>query len=164
MTSTVRAVRTSGGEQLMSNTDPQSVVLAFVSRIKAGDVDGIAALLTDEHEFIDTAGASFRGRENLREGWVGYFRLFPDYHIDAPAVRVEGSTVTLVGMSTGTLTPLGEQALRRPDGTLPAPEELQGPAIWTAFLENGLIAQWCVYGDSPEVHVALGIPASQSAV
>jgi ketosteroid isomerase-like protein len=143
----------------MENTDPRSVVLAFVSRINAGDVDGIAALLTDDHEFIDTAGASFRGRENLREGWVGYFRLFPDYHIDAPAVRVEGSTITLVGTSTGTLTPFGEQALRRPDGTLPAPDELQGPAIWTACVEDGLIAQWRVYSDTADVRAALGLPA-----
>ncbi len=143
----------------MKNTDPQSVVLAFVSRINAGDVDGIAALLTEDHEFIDTAGVSFRGRENLREGWTGYFRLFPDYRIDAPAVRVQGGTVTLVGTSSGTLTPFGEQALRRPDGSLPAPDELQGPAIWTARVEDGLIAQWCVYGDAPEVRATIGVSA-----
>ncbi|MGE0543415.1 MAG: nuclear transport factor 2 family protein [Dehalococcoidia bacterium] len=143
----------------MQNTDPRSVVLAFVSRINAGDVDGIAALLTDDHEFIDTAGMSFRGRETLREGWAGYFQLFPDYHIHAPSVRVESGTVTLVGTSTGTLTPFGEQTLRRPDGTLPAPNQLQGPAIWTACVEDGLIAQWRVCSDTADVRAALGIPA-----
>jgi hypothetical protein len=72
--------------------------------------------------------------------------------------------VTIAGTSTGTLSAFGEQALRRQDGSLLAPNELQGPAIWSAFVDGSLIAQWRVYGDTPELRDALGIPASPSTV
>ncbi len=141
----------------MTPADPRGVALAFVARINAGDVAGIAALLTEDHEFIDIPGHSFRGRETLREGWTGYFRLFPDYQVHVEDVRVAGDTVTLIGRSTGTLLAEGAETLRRPDGTLPPPDELQGPAIWTGRVRDGLIAQWRVYWDTPAVRAALGL-------
>ena len=143
----------------MGNSDAVSVALAIVERINAGDVDGIAALLTDNHEFIDTGGASFRGREALREGWRGYFALFPDYRIDIEWVGEDGGAVMLLGRSSGTLSAHGREALRRPDGGLPPQDELQGPAIWTARIANSLVAQWRVYADMPETRITLGIPA-----
>jgi len=113
----------------MQHTDPRAVVLAFVARINAGDVPCIAALLTDDHEFTDIPGTFHRGRETLRQGWIGYLRLFPDYHIEVALVLVESDMVTPVGESHGTLSAFGAEALRGSDGSLPPPEELQGPAI-----------------------------------
>jgi uncharacterized protein (TIGR02246 family) len=143
----------------VTEIDPRAVALAFVARINAGDVDGLAALMTDDHEFIDIPGDSFRGRETLREGWIAYYRLFPDYQIHIRRVSVDGPVVTLIGETTGTLSPFGHEALRRPDGTLPGQEELQGPAIWTALVREGLVAQWRVYWDTPATRAALGLPS-----
>jgi ketosteroid isomerase-like protein len=137
--------------------DARAVTLDFVGRINAGDVDGIVALLTEDHEFVDTEGVSNHGRETLRGGWHGYFALFPDYQILVDEILVADSLVTLVGRSTGTLSPHGREVLRRADGSLPPDDELQGPAIWTARIENGLVAQWRVYVDTTETRAALGI-------
>jgi uncharacterized protein (TIGR02246 family) len=134
------------------------VALAFVDRINDGDVAGIAALLTEDHEFVDTAGESFRGRETLRQGWIGYFQLFPDYRIAVEHVHVDGDRVALLAVTSGTLSAEGAETLRRPDGTLPAADELQGPVILTAQVRDGQIAQWRVFWDTPEARAELGFP------
>jgi hypothetical protein len=93
----------------------------------------------------------------MRAGWEGYFRLFPDYQIAVERVLVDGSAVTLLGRSTGTLSEHGREALRRPYGSLPPEHELQGPAIWTARIQDGQVAQWRVDPDTPAVRAALAI-------
>jgi ketosteroid isomerase-like protein len=149
-----------GGDVSAVDRGPSSeagrVALAFVERINAGDVAGIVALMTDDHEFVDTSGAAFRGREGMHDGWVAYFRLFPDYQIAVDRVLVEGPDVTLLGRSSGTLSAFGLEALRRPDGSLPPDHELQGPAIWTACVRDGLVCQWRVYADTPDTRALLG--------
>jgi ketosteroid isomerase-like protein len=141
----------------MSEPDPQSVALGFVAAINAADVDRLAALMTEDHEFIDTLNQSFRGRGPMREGWVGYYRLFPDYQIFLDRVLAGGDVVTLAGSTNGTLSEFGREALRRADGTLPGMDELQGPALWTARIEGDKVAQWRVYWDTPATRAALGI-------
>jgi ketosteroid isomerase-like protein len=42
------------------------LVRAFVGRINAHDVDGLAALMTEDHRFIDSLGQIVRGREAVR--------------------------------------------------------------------------------------------------
>jgi uncharacterized protein (TIGR02246 family) len=133
------------------------VALSFVECINAGDVEGIVALMTDDHEFIDTSGEAYRGREAMRAGWAGYFRLFPDYQVVVDDVRVAGSDVTMRGRSTGTLSEEGRETLRRPDGSLPPDDELQGTAIWTARILDGRVLRWRVYADTPDVRAALAI-------
>jgi ketosteroid isomerase-like protein len=149
----------SGGttDKSMNQTDPQLVALEFVARINARDVDALAELMTEDHEFIDTDGTSFRGRENLRSDWHGYYAMFPDYHIEIDQVSSQGGLVILTGSSSGTLSPEGEEALRNADGSLPPDEELQGPAIWTGRIEDGLVAQWRVYFDTPTIRAELGL-------
>jgi ketosteroid isomerase-like protein len=99
-------------------------------------------------------------RATLRAGWRGYFDLFPDYRIEVERVAVTGDRVTLVGHSSGTLSDSGRAALRRADGSVPADDELQGPAIWTALIRDGRVAQWRVYLDTPDTRAALGIQAN----
>ena len=36
-------------------------------------------------------------------------------------------------------------------------ETLHGPAIWTAIIEDNLVAEWWVYEDIKEVRLRLGI-------
>jgi hypothetical protein len=140
------------------NNDPiKSVALDFVNRINAGDADRLAELMTEDHEFIDMEGSSARGRGTMRDNWIAYYRLFPDYHMQIEQVLVRGTTVILIGRSTGTLSEHGRQVLAGPDGNPPPAEELQGPAIWTAEIRDRLVAQWCVLKDTPAVRSRLGI-------
>ena len=129
--------------------DVRSTALAFVERINVGDVDGITALMTEDHEFVDTAATSYRGREAMRAGWIGYFQLFPNYHIQIEQIRVADPVVTLLARTTGILSPHGQEALRGADGSLPPDEELQGPVVVTALIRDGQVAQWRVYADTP---------------
>ncbi len=147
----------------MGDSDAAAVALAFVAAINARDVERIATFMSEDHEFIDIPGQSFRGRGPMREGWIGYYRLFPNYQIYVDRVLSNSDAVTLVGSTTGTLSAFGREALRRADGTLPAPDELQGPAIWTARIVDDKVAQWRVYRDTPEVRAALAIPEADGA-
>jgi ketosteroid isomerase-like protein len=76
---------------------PLEVVRAFVGRINARDVDGLAALMTEDHRFIDSHGQVVSGRDAVRAGWVQYFAMVPDYRLLVDEWLCEGAVVVLVG-------------------------------------------------------------------
>ena len=53
----------------------------FAARINAGEAAGLAALMTEDHRFVDATGAVHAGRETMTAGWRQYFGMFPDYRI-----------------------------------------------------------------------------------
>jgi hypothetical protein len=57
------------------------VVRAFVNAINRQDVEGLAGLMTPGHRFVDSLGGVTEGRDKMRAGWVGYFRMVPDFSI-----------------------------------------------------------------------------------
>ena len=65
----------------MSGNLPVDTVLAFLEQINARNVDGLCALMTDDHVFLDGLGNRMQGRESMRKGWAEYFRMFPDYRV-----------------------------------------------------------------------------------
>lgn len=142
-------------KQTEDGTDLERVALAFVERINLGDVSRLLELMTEDHEFVDMAGDSFRGLALMQEAWTDYFRLFPDYEIQVETTSVNGDSVVLVGRSDGSLSAAGRRALRRPDGSLP--DDLQGRAIWTARIRDGRVAQWRICVDTPTVRSCLGL-------
>jgi len=60
---------------------PVETVLDFMNRINQRDADKLAALMTEDHPFLDSLGQTVRGREKMRAGWQGYFAFCPDYWI-----------------------------------------------------------------------------------
>ncbi len=116
-----------------------AVVQAFIDRINAHDVEGIAAALTVEHRFIDSLGAVFAGRETLRQGWRGYFALVADYQITVRELIEAPSGVFLVGEASG-----------RSGGVA-----WKVPAAWRAVVLNGLVAEWQVYADNEPLRASL---------
>jgi ketosteroid isomerase-like protein len=52
----------------MENKEPIQIVLSFLERINEHDVEGICALMTPDHVFVDGLGNKFSGVENLRMG------------------------------------------------------------------------------------------------
>ncbi len=133
------------------------VALDFVDRINGRDADRLAQAMTDDHAFIDTDGNSVVGRERMRVAWVGYYRLFPDYHVRIDEVLVRGNEVVLIGRSDGTLSEHGQTVLAGPDGTLPPYDEMQGSAIWTAEIRDTLVARWHVFRDTAATRAKLGV-------
>ncbi len=79
--------------------DATDVVAAFNDRINARDLDGLTALMTDDHTFVDDAGAAISGRQACAEAWAGFFAAFPDYRNVFETMTAEGETVRVTGHS-----------------------------------------------------------------
>ena len=65
----------------MKSVNPKSVVLKFIQQINEQDADGLAALMSENHLFVEPLGNSMKGRSRIREGWRGYVIMFPDYEV-----------------------------------------------------------------------------------
>jgi len=82
------------------------VALGFVDRINHHDPDGLVALMTEDHCFVDGLGQVVCGRERMAIGWVSYFGWFPDYCIKVDVSK--GSVAGLFGTAQGTYLVNGE--------------------------------------------------------
>ena len=79
--------------------DAIDVVAAFNDRINARDLDGLTALMTDDHTFVDDAGAAINGRQACADAWAGFFAAFPDYRNVFETMTADGETVRVTGHS-----------------------------------------------------------------
>ncbi len=55
------------------------VIFEFIDAINNASIDKISNLLTDDHVFIDSQDNKTTGKENMKQSWITYFELFPDY-------------------------------------------------------------------------------------
>jgi ketosteroid isomerase-like protein len=122
---------------------PVETVLEFMQRINQHDAAKLAALMTEDHVFLDALGHAVRGRENMRAGWLGYYKMCPDYWVSHEAVFANGSRVAVFGEAGGTIAR---------DGKLLPENEWRIPAAWLVFVENGLVTEWRVYADNKPVY------------
>lgn len=114
-----------------ADRDMISAVLRFNERINARDLSGLAALMTEDHTFIDIPGEVHEGREKMTLGWFDFFRNYPDYRNNFTRIELRGDLAVMLGFSECSHGPL------------------DGPAIWTARVKDGLISEWRVYEDTP---------------
>jgi ketosteroid isomerase-like protein len=119
--------------------DPVVVMVQFNECINDQDIGGLASLMTDDHEFVDTEGGTVRGKGECLEVWQAFFALFPDYRNIFEAVQTQDGVAIALGYS------------RCSD------KRLDGPAIWTANVRNGAIVEWRVYEDTSENRRLLSI-------
>jgi limonene-1,2-epoxide hydrolase len=143
------------------------VARAFVNAINRQDVEGLAELMTPEHRFVDSLGGVTEGREKMRAGWVGYFKMVPDYSIVVEECYSHGPVVIMFGMGRGTYCPddgshpwspnardqghPSHLRFENPDlghPELKAENRWETPAAWRAVVEGGLVAEWRVYADN----------------
>jgi len=113
----------------------KQTILAFIDRIKAHDLDGLAALMGDDHIFIDAHGNQVSGREKMIAGWRAYFEWFPDYDIEITDVFEDGDKLALFGFASGSYE--GEQT-----------ESWRLPAAWKAIVKDGRVTLWQVFADT----------------
>lgn len=114
----------------------EALVSEFVDAINAADVDAVYRLMAEDHLFIDSDGTEVRGRDTVREGWIGYFAMMPDYKINVQSAFSRKETVVLIGTATGTYSP---------DGSLRPGDRWQVPAAWRAVVKGAGIAVWQVF-------------------
>ena len=103
------------------------VVVAFNEAINAADVSRLEGLMTEDHRFVDAAGAEVRGRSTCVDAWRAFFVRFPDYRNVFERVRE---------VVPGEVEALGRSVCSDP--------RLDGPAQWTATVVGGRVRQWQV--------------------
>jgi ketosteroid isomerase-like protein len=119
--------------------DPLLIALLFNECINTGDLEGLTAWMTPEHVFIDARGGASRGSTVLWAAWRDYFRMYPDYRNHFSLLRSAGATVSILGCSTCSC------------------EDLDGPALWSARIEAGKVAEWRVWLDTRGNRELLGL-------
>lgn len=99
---------------------PKEAVLEYVSAINEHDIEKIFSLMADDHLFMDTYASLVRGKNNMRDGWIGYFEWFPDYLIEATDILADQDTVLLLVLQAA---PTGEErtSITTRSGTSPLP-------------------------------------------
>jgi limonene-1,2-epoxide hydrolase len=123
------------------NSSEIDVVKAFIAAINRRAPSAISNLMAEDHTFIDSAGGTQSGRENMTAGWEHYFRMFPDYRIKVHNMLQDKNLVAVFGTASGTYN--GKRGL--------VPENrIKMPAAWKAIVENGKIKLWQVYADWTE--------------
>ncbi|KPK70444.1 hypothetical protein AMJ87_08825, partial [candidate division WOR_3 bacterium SM23_60] len=116
----------------MNTKDPMLTALQFNEFINTQDIKGLTSLMTEDHTFIDRANQVDKGKESMTKGWMEFFASFPDYRNTFTRVESRGDSVILLGY-----------AYWNEDNTY-------DPAIWTAKIENDLVAEWRIYEDTEE--------------
>ncbi|MEG3629822.1 YybH family protein [Streptomyces poriticola] len=106
--------------------EPIEVVERFNAAINRRDLADIAALMSEDHAFVDSAGGAVRGKQACVEAWRGFFAAFPDYRNVFTDLTAREQVVTASGYSV----------CSHPD--------LSGPARWTARVRGDLVTEWRV--------------------
>jgi len=127
---------------VMRKMEIVETALRFVEKINAGDVDGIALLMTENHRFIDSLGNLITGRDEMKKGWEIYLRTVPDYRIEVEESFKNGNSVMLFGKASGTYSPDGKVHPEYAWSTL---------SVWIAKVEDGLVSEWRVYADNEPI-------------
>jgi uncharacterized protein (TIGR02246 family) len=116
-----------------------SVAQAFLRAINRQDVEGLVKLMAPDHRFVDSLGNVVAGREKMRAGWSGYFKMVPDYSIAIEESFCDGPVVLMLGVAEGTYAP---------DGNLKPDNRWKTPVALRAQVEDGLVTEWRVYADN----------------
>jgi predicted SnoaL-like aldol condensation-catalyzing enzyme len=96
--------------------------------------------MSDDHVFIDSSEEIHKGKEMMVDGWTEFFNSYPNYRNHFSIVESRDNLVLMIGHSTCSYDPL------------------DGPALWTAKVENGLVSEWSVYLDTLENRKMLNLP------
>ena len=118
---------------------PAETVLEFIRAINARHVDKIVGMMTPDHQFTDSLGNEIPSRRAMRDAWLGYLEMVPDYAIDVEEVVENGTTVVALGKASGTYSP---------DGCLDPRNRWSMTAAWRATVSGDRIHRWQVYADN----------------
>ena len=115
---------------------------AFANAINRRNPEEIASLMTEDHVFIDSLGMQVTGRDQMKRGWEGYFRMVPDYSITIEETFTDGRVVVMLGAAQGTYSS---------GGPLKPENKWQTPAAWRAVVRGSLVAEWRIYADNEPI-------------
>jgi steroid delta-isomerase-like uncharacterized protein len=139
------------------------IVRALYDAFNTGDLDGAAALVSDDFELTDiAAGQTLSGRDGCRR-WLGMFRTaLPDATAELVTVVAEGPRVATEHVGRGT----HRGPLVGPGGTIPATGRTIELRLAELFhVHEGRITSLHAYYDSASLMRQLGLlpPLGSSA-
>ncbi|MFZ5981603.1 MAG: nuclear transport factor 2 family protein [Candidatus Zixiibacteriota bacterium] len=124
----------------------EDIARQFVDAVNKHSVSAIYALMTEDHQFIDSSGEVLEGREPMKHGWRGYFAMVPDYLIKVTEIFHNGSTVVFLGTASGTF---------KKGVTLKSENYWEIPAAWKVVVYGEQIRVWQIYCDSEPVRAIM---------
>ncbi len=136
----------------MTTVNPEAVARAFVDAINRRNADELAALMTEDHVFIDSLGTRVTGRQQMKAGWAGYFSIVPDYSITVEETLSSGPVVVMLGTAQGTYST---------GGALKPENRWRTPAAWRALVAGSLVAEWRVYADNEPIRQVIRVCSAQ---
>ena len=116
----------------MNSKDPKLTALQFNEYINNQDIKELSNLMTEDHTFIDREGGVFKGKESMTKGWMDFFNQFPDYRNIFTRVESRDNLVIIIGYAIW------------------SKESSEDHVIWTAKIEDDLVAEWRIYVDTEE--------------
>jgi ketosteroid isomerase-like protein len=126
----------------MDDTSAPNSAFAFVEAINRRNSETLAALMTEDHAFVDGLGTRIEGRQRVKAAFDAYFRMVPDYTISIEETFCQGSVVLMLGSAQGTYSA---------DGGLRPENHWTTPAAWRVTIRDGLVAEWRVYADNEPI-------------
>lgn len=132
-------IRLSAGLEKEGGHDPESAARTFVAAINSGRPDAIAALISEDHVFVDSLGQRIEGRERVRQAWAAYFAMVPDFRIEIDSITVGDERVMLCGLASGGLASAGVRS---------AAARWSTPGAWEARGCEGRVSRWQVFCDN----------------
>lgn len=116
-----------------------NIVMDFIDAINNANIDKIYSLMAQDHLFIDSQDNKVEGKEKIKQAWIGYFELFPDYKIEVNEIFEKDSIICMLGYASGTY-----KNIRNKNNS----NHWRIPAAWKADVENNQIKSWQVYADN----------------
>lgn len=126
---------------------PTETVLEFVDAVNHQHIDKIIGMMTPDHLFTDSLGNQIPGRRAMRDAWLGYFKMIPNYEITIDETFVDGRVVLAVGSARGDYAgplDIGE------DNTFAI------CGVWRAIVERDRIREWRVFADNKPLRDLIG--------
>jgi ketosteroid isomerase-like protein len=120
------------------NESNKAIVISFIKAINDHDVDKIVNLMSEDHIFIDARDNKLVGKKAMKEGWEGYFKLFPDYKIEVSDIIENESVIGLFGYAGATCKNLRNKTNIN---------SWRIPVSLKAIVEKNKIKHWQVFCD-----------------
>lgn len=115
------------------------IALAYINAINTASIDELYTLMTEDHLFIDAHNNNIKGKEDMKQSWIDYFIMFPDYKIEVADILQKENLVCILGYASGTYKNLKNKENNN---------YWRVPAAWAAVVKDNQIKLWQVYADN----------------
>ncbi len=126
----------------MKELTNKEIALKFIEAINSGKASELEDLMTEDHIFVDAGDGRLQGKANMKQAWITYFKMFPDYKIEINDITEGGSVIGIFGYASGTYKGLKDKTNSNYYRT---------PASWKAIIQNRKVKHWQVYCESKKI-------------